>query len=256
MLSKSKQRIAIITIVILVFVLNSMLTSSKDKNTNKLNNTSTSTKEISQPTVVDDTKLSDDIISIEPEESKEQLLTEQNITQVQTQPSVTPALTVTAAPNSREELLIKEIEKQENLRVFRMSEKILSAKDGVIYTVPGKDEYQKLVDSIDRKTGLPTYKIEYNVYSKETGEIDNSQKISKTIKFNHEGKDVELNVSYVEKGNTMVFLPESNKEGFGIYSIRNSDLAILEYKGDLLFVDVDKNIVTPALTPVQFPLDG
>lgn len=110
-----------------------------------------------------------------------------------------------------------------SFRISKVSTKILKAKDGVIYTE------------------------KYDIYSKEKDAIDNSQKITKTINFNHDGKDVELNLSYVEKENKKVFLPEPNSESFIIQGINTSDKAILEYNADLFYVDVDKNIVTPIL---------
>ena len=132
-------------------------------------------------------------------------------------------------------------------RISKASTKILRANDGVIYTVPDNDDMQKQKDSFDFKTGEPTYKLKYNVYSKDKNAIDNSQKITKTITFNYDGKDVELNVSYVEEKNKKVFLPEPNSESFIIQSIKASDKAILDFNKDLFYVDLEKNIVTPML---------
>ena len=155
--------------------------------------------------------------------------------------SIETSLQIPTEPSNTQELILPDF------KVSRVSTRILRAKDGVIYTVPDKDDIQKSVDSMDHKTGQPTYKLTYNVYSKEKSTIDNSQKITKKISFDYEGVNVEFNVSYVEKGNTKVFLPESNRDSFIIDSIKSSDKAILEYDNDLFYVDVEKNIVTPML---------
>jgi hypothetical protein len=155
--------------------------------------------------------------------------------------SIETSLQIPTEQSNTQELILPDF------KVSRVSTRILRAKDGVIYTVPDKDDIQKSVDSMDHKTGQPTYKLTYNVYSKEKSTIDNSQKITKKISFDYEGVNVEFNVSYVEKGNTKVFLPESNRDSFIIDSIKSSDKAILEYDNDLFYVDVEKNIVTPML---------
>ena len=163
-----RQKRSIIYLVILIFVLNSIITSCRRKNATELTN--------STITTLQSESLSTESISTEP------LSTSSSDTKQTGDATTTePVETETQIPKELRNLqeMISPV-----FRISKASTKILRAKDGVIYTVPDNDDMQKQRDSFDFKTGEPTYKLKYNVYSKEKDAIDNSQKITKTITFN------------------------------------------------------------------------
>ena len=226
-----RQKRSIIYLVILIFVLNSIITSCRRKNATELTN--------STITTLQSESLSTESISTEP------LSTSSSDTKQTGDATTTePVETETQIPKELRNLqeMISPV-----FRISKASTKILRSKDGVIYTVPDNDDMQKQRDSFDFKTGEPTYKLKYNVYSKDKNAIDNSQKITKTITFNYDGKDVELNLSYVEKENKKVFIPDPYNQTFVIKSIDASDKAVLDFNYDLFYVDLEKNTVTPML---------
>ena len=225
MLNKLKQKRSIIYLVILIFIFNSIITSCKRKNTTELNNGT-------MMTTLPSESLSTESLSTEPLLSTSSSDTKQTCDETTVQ--VESETQIPTELSNFQELI------SPAFRISKVSTKILKAKDGVIYTVPDNDDMQKLKEE-------PIYKLKYNVYSKEKDAIDNSQKITKTITFNYDGKYVKFNVSYVEKGNKKVFIPEPYNESFVIQSIKASDKAILDFNKDLFYIDLEKNTVTPML---------
>ena len=174
-----RQKRSIIYLVILIFVFNSIITSCKRKNTTELNNGT-------MMTTLPSESLSTESLSTEPLLSTSSSDTKQTCDETTVQ--VESETQIPTELSNFQELI------SPAFRISKVSPKILRAKDGVIYTVPDNDDMQKLKEE-------PIYKLKYNVYSKEKDAIDNSQKITKTITFNYDGKYVKFNVSYVEKGN-------------------------------------------------------
>ena len=179
MLNKLKQKRSIIYLVILIFIFNSIITSCKRKNTTELNNGT-------MMTTLPSESLSTESLSTEPLLSTSSSDTKQTCDETTVQ--VESETQIPTELSNFQELI------SPAFRISKVSPKILRAKDGVIYTVPDNDDMQKQKEE-------PIYKLKYNVYSKEKDAIDNSQKITKTITFNYDGKYVKFNVSYVEKGN-------------------------------------------------------
>jgi hypothetical protein len=174
-----RQKRSIIYLVILVFIFNSIITSCKRKNTTELNNGT-------MMTTLPSESLSTESLSTEPLLSTSSSDTKQTCDETTVQ--VESETQIPTELSNFQELI------SPAFRISKVSPKILRAKDGVIYTVPDNDDMQKQKEE-------PIYKLKYNVYSKEKDAIDNSQKITKTITFNYDGKYVKFNVSYVEKGN-------------------------------------------------------
>ena len=179
-----RQKRSIIYLVILIFVFNSIITSCKRKNTTELNNgtmmTTLQSESLSTESSSTESLSTEPLLSTSSSDTKQTC--DETTVQVESETQIPTEL------SNFQELI------SPAFRISKVSPKILRAKDGVIYTVPDNDDMQKQKEE-------PIYKLKYNVYSKEKDAIDNSQKITKTITFNYDGKYVKFNVSYVEKGN-------------------------------------------------------